>query len=180
MDRQHQHQHEQRRHQVLGDPLQAALEIEAQHREAQHHGDQQIDHIDAGVGDHGHKAQIGGLPAEEAHEVIHHPAGDHGVEGHQGNVAQEGEIPVDMPLLTGLFQLLIHPDRAGLRGAADGKFHGHGGQTQQQQAQHVHQHEAAAAELTGHPGEFPHVAAADGAAGAEHDEAETASQSFAI
>ena len=155
-----------------------ALEIEAQHEEAEGHGHQHVDHVDARVGDHLHEAQIRALAGQEHNEVVDHPAGDDGVEGHQGQVAQQAEQPVDMPFLAGLFQLLIHFDGACLGGAAHSELHDHGGQTQQHQAQDVNQHEAAAAELSGHPGELPDVAAADGTAGAEHDEAETASQSF--
>ena len=180
MDRQDQHQDEQGHHQVFRHPLQAALEVEAQHQEAQDHGDQQIDHVDAAVGDHAHEAQVGALADEELHEVVDHPAGDHAVEGHESHVAQQGQVAVDMPFLAGLLQLLIHPHGAGLGGAAHGKFHHHGRKAQQDQTENVDQDESAPAELPGHPGEFPDVAAADGAAGAQQDEAQAAAQSFAL
>ena len=56
-------------------------------------------------------------------------------------------------------------DRAGLRCTPNGKFHRHGGQTQHDQTNNVQQHKTAAAVLAAHPGEFPHIAAANGAAG---------------
>ena len=179
---QDQHQDEEGDHHVLGHALQTALEVKAQHREADGNGDGEIGHIDAGVGDHADKSaslfkkpgHLAGLAGEELDKVVNHPAGDDRVEGHQRDIAQQAEIAVDMPLLTGLFELLVHLDGTRLRGAAHGKLHGHGGKAQQEQAQDVDQHEAAAAELTGHPRELPHVAAADGTAGAEQNEAQAA------
>ena len=180
VDREHDHQDEQRRHQIFRHALQAALQIKAQNAEAQHDRDQQINDVHAGVRDHLHEAEVRALAEQELHEVIHHPAGDDGVERHQGDVAEQGKIAVDVPLLTGLLQLLIHAHGAGLRSAAHGELHRHCGQTQQQQAQDIHQHEAAAAVLTRHPRELPDVAAADRAARAQHDETEPAAQSLSV
>jgi len=87
---------------------------------------------------------------------------------------------VDVPFLTGLLQLLVHFNGTCLRSAAQGKLHSHDGQTQQHQAQHVDQNKAAAAVLTGHPGELPYIAAANGAAGAQKNESQTGSQTFSI
>ena len=125
-------------------------------------------------------AQTFALAHQELIEIVEHPAGDHRVEGHQADVAEEGQIAVPVPFGAGLFQLLVHFYGAGLGGAAQGKLHDHDGQTQQQQAQDINQHEAAAAVLAGHPGKLPDVAAADGAAGAQQDESQTGGQSFSF
>ena len=180
MNRQNQHQRKERHHQVLGHALQAALQVKAQHAEAEHHRDQQVDHVDAGIRDHGHEAQIRGLSGEKLHEVIHHPAGYDRIERHQRQVSEQCQITVDMPLLAGLFQLVIHPDRAGLGRSAHGELHGHRRQAEQQQAQHIDKHEATAAVLSGHPRELPDVSAADRTAGAEQQEAKTAAEFFSF
>ena len=65
-----------------------------------------------------------------------------------------------------------------LGGAADGELHDHDGQAQHQQAEDVEQHKAAAAILPAHPREFPHISAANGAAGGKHNEAKPASKLF--
>jgi len=68
----------------------------------------------------------------------------------------------------GFTQMITNPTvnvRAGLRCTPNGKFHRHGGQTQHDQTNNVQQHKTAAAVLAAHPGEFPHIAAANGAAG---------------
>ena len=170
VESQHHHQHEKRHHHVLGHALKAALQVKAQHTEAEGNGDGKVDHVHGGIRDHVDEAEVCGAADEELHEVVHHPAGDDRVEGHQRDVAKQAQVTVDMPFLAWLFKLLVHLDRACLGSAAHGKFHSHGGQAEQKQAQHVHQHETAAAILTRHPREFPHVAAADGTARAEHDE----------
>ena len=77
-------------------------------------------------------------------------------------------------------QRLVHIDRAFLCGPSHGKFHDHDRKTQQDQAGNVDQHEDGTAVLTGDVGEFPDIADTDGAAGAEQDEAQTATQMFTI
>ena len=177
---QHDHQAQQRHHHILGDPLQAALQVEAQNGKADGHNNQHKGYIHTGVGDHTHKAQVSGAAGDKAVEVVQNPAGDNGVEAHEADVAKQRQIAMDMPLLAGLLQLLIHLNGRCLRSTAQGELHGHNRQTQQNQAQHINQHKAAAAILTGHPGEFPHIAAADGAACTEQDESQAGSQTFAI
>ena len=178
MDGKNDHKDKQRDHQVLGNALQAALEIEAQHQEAEDDSDQHIDNVDARIGDHTHEAEISVLADQELNKIIDHPAGDDGIERHQGDVAKQGKVAVDVPLLAFLFQLVIHPDRACLGGTAHREFHDHRGQAEQKQAQNIHQHKAAAAELTGHPREFPYVAAADRTSGTQQNEAKAAAESF--
>ena len=116
----------------------------------------------------------------ELKEVIEHPAGDHGVEAHQADVAKQGKTTVNVPFLTGFLELLIHTHGAGLGGATHGELHNHNGQTEENKAEDIDKNKSAAAVLAGEPGEFPNVAAADGAAGAQKDKAKTASQSFSF
>ena len=137
---QHQHQYQQRHHHILGHALQSALKVEAQNAKAQHHGDGHIDHVDAGIGDHVdkgvvlalHEGQRLDVAGQETHKIVHHPAGDDGVERHEADVAEQGEIAVDVPFLAGLFQLVVHSDRACLGRAAHGKFHCHGRKSEYQ------------------------------------------------
>ena len=180
MDREHDHQHEQRHHHVFRDALQAALEVEAQDQEADDDGDGEEGHVQAGIRDHGHEAEIGVLARQELAEVVDDPAGDDGVEGHEGDVSDEEHIAHEAPVLALLLKLLEHLHGARLRAAADGKLHRHDGEAEQDQAQDVDEQEAAAAVLAAHPREFPDVAAADGAACRQHDEAESAAETFSF
>ena len=61
VDSQHQHQHKERQHHVLGHALKAALQVKAQHTEAEHDGDGEIHHVHGGIRDHVHKAQVLGI-----------------------------------------------------------------------------------------------------------------------
>ena len=180
VDGEHDHQHQQQRHHILGDALQTALQVEAEDRERNDDRDGQIGDVDARVRDHGDEAKVFGLAGQELDEVIDDPARHDGVERHERDVAEEGHIAVDVPLLALALELLIHVEGAGLRCAADGKFHRHDRQTQKQQAQHIDEHEPAAAILTAHPREFPYVSAADGAACRQQDEAQPGTQSFSF
>ena len=85
---------------------------------------------------------------------------------------------MDMPLMTGLLQLLVHTDGAGLCGTADGKLHGHNGQTQEKQTNDIQQHKSTAAVLAGHPGKFPDIAAADCTSCAQQDESQTGGETI--
>jgi len=109
---QNDHQTQQSDHHVLGDTLQTALQVEAQDRKAQNHSDEHKGHIDAGIADHADKTQIGSLTDDELIEVVQNPAGDHGVETHQADIAEQSQVAVDVPLLTGFLQLLVHLNRA--------------------------------------------------------------------
>ena len=169
MHRQHQHQNQQRHHHVLRHALQTALQVEAQDHEGDDNGDGEEGDVQAGVRDHGHKSEVTVLTREEFAEVVDDPAADDGIEGHEAEVGDKRDIPHNAPFLAGLLQRLIHLDRTLLGGAAHGELHGHDRQAQNQQAEDVHEHKSAAAVLAGHPREFPHVAAPDGAARREHD-----------
>ena len=85
---QHQHQQQKQQHHVFGDPLQAALQAEAQNAEGHRHRHRQIGHVDARVRDHCGKPQILAVSREKLHEIVHDPAGDHRVKRHQGDAAE--------------------------------------------------------------------------------------------
>ena len=87
---------------------------------------------------------------------------------------------MNVPLMTGLFQFLIHSHRTGLRCTAHRELHGHNGQTQHDQTDQVNQHESTAAIGTGQPREFPHVAAADGTTCTEQDKSEAGGKFFTL
>ena len=65
-------------------------------------------------------------------------------------------------------------------GAPHGKLHGHDGQTQNDEEQQVEQHESAAAALTCHVRELPHISDADRTAGGKEDEPESRFEFFAF
>ena len=111
---------------------------------------------------------------------MEHPAGDRGVEHHQNHTADKAGDAVQMPFGARLFQLPVHDDGTLLGCPAHGKLHGHNGQTQNDQEEQIDQNKDCAAVFTGDVGEFPYITHADGAAGAEQNEAETASQMFAL
>jgi len=179
-DGQNDHQNKQGYHHVLGNTFQTALQIKAENSKTNHNGNQQKQYIHTGIGDHAAKAEANVLTNQELIEVVDHPAGYYRIEGHQADVAKQGKVAVGMPLLTGLLQFLVHFYGAGLGSTAHGKFHNHYGQAHQDQAQNVNQHETAAAVLAGQPGEFPNIAAANGTACAQQDEAQTAAKSFSV
>ena len=113
-------------------------------------------------------------------EIVQHPARHGGVEHHQQIAADEGKVAVDVPLLTGLFEGLIGAHRALVAGTAHGELHGHDGQTQNDEEQQVEQHKSAAAALTCHVGELPHISDADRAASGKEDEPESRFEFFAF
>ena len=84
------------------------------------------------------------------------------------------------PFLSWLFQLTVHEKGTCLSRSSDGKFQHKSRDSQDDQTQKIDQHKAAAAILAAHPGEFPDVAAADGAPRRQHDKAQAAAQAFAF
>ena len=88
--------------------------VEAEDDKSDSNSNSQITDIHARIGDHRDKAKILVIAKGKADEIINHPAGYNSVECHQAYVSCEGKISVDLPLLTWLFQFLIHADRAGL------------------------------------------------------------------
>ena len=90
------------------------------------------------------------------------------------------KVAVDVPLLAGLLEGLIGAHRAFVAGAAHGELHAHDGQAQDDEEEQVEQHERAAAALTCHIGELPHISDADRAAGGKEDEPESRFEFFAF
>ena len=180
VDGQNHHQTQQRHHHILRDPLQTALQVEAEDGKSDDDHDDHKEHIHTGIGDHGHKSQIRGLTDEEPVEIIQDPTGDHGVKGHQTNVAEQCQITVDMPFLSGLLKLLIHTDGTCLGSTAQGELHHHDRESQQKQADDINQDKPAAAVLAGHPRKFPDIAAADGAARTQEDKSQPGGQTLAM
>ena len=177
---QHDHQHKQQRHHDLGDALQAALQMEAEDAEGEHHRNRQIGHIQAGIPDHADKADICGLSGQKTHKIVDDPARDNGIERHQRHIAEERDIAMPMPFLPGALNFLIHVNGAGLRRAADSELHRHHRQPKHQQAEDIQQHKAASAVLPAHPRKFPHVSASDRTAGRQQYEPQPRSQSFSL
>ena len=108
----------------------------------------------------------------ELYKVVQHPAGDGGVVHHQHVAAEDGEPAVDMPLAVGLLQGLIAQDCALAAGATNRQLHGQHGKAHNHQENEIQQHKQAAAVLSGHIGEPPDVANADGASGRNHQESQ--------
>ena len=178
MDCQNNHQHEERHHEILGHPFQAALQIKAQHNKAKNNSNCQIAYVDRRVRDHCNEAEICALSEKEHHEIVHHPARNDRIERHQSNIAEKCNVSVDMPLMTGFFQFLIHFHRACLGSSAHCKLHDHCRQAEENQAQNIHEYKTTAAELAGHPRELPNIAAANCAPRAQQDESQTAAEFF--
>ena len=187
VDSQHDHDGQQSQHHPLGDPLQTALQAERADDGCHCHDGDGVESHGTVVLGHGreHAGDAIGIQTDKltqggVHKVLDHPAGDGAVAHQQDDVAGKSEVAVDMPLGTLIFQFLIHQDGALLGCAAHCKFHSHNGQTQQDQACQIDQNKDRTAVLAGDIGEFPDVADADGTAGAEQDEAEAASEMFAL
>ena len=187
VDCQHHHDDQQGDHHDFRDFFEAVLQAAGADEDADGHNDH---HPEA----HGQRAcqhlgeLTGHLVGVKAHqltgsghvEVVEHPTGHRGVEHHQQVAADEGEVAVDVPLLTGLFEGLIGAHRALVAGTAHGELHGHDGQTQNDEEQQVEQHKSAAAALTCHVGELPHISDADRAASGKEDEPESRFEFFAF
>ena len=183
---QRQHQHDQRHHHPLGHPLQSLLNTDGDDEKAGYDDHAHVNRLPDRVRKHvaegglhpgnvkSHEASGGGV-----HKVLQHPTGDGGVEHHQNHVAEQTDVAVPAPVSAWL-QRLIHFQGAFLGGASHGEFHGQNGDTQDQQEEQVDHDERAAAILPGHPREFPYIADADGATGAEENEAQTAPKVFSV
>ena len=176
MNSQNQHQPQQCHHHILRYPLQAALQVEAENGKPDDDHNDHKEHIHTRIRNHGHKSQIRSLTGQEAVEIIQNPTSDHGVKGHQANVAEQGQITVDMPFLTGSLKFLIHTGGTCLRGTTHGELYHHDRQSQQKQADDINQDKPAAAVLAGHPREFPDIAAADGTARTQENESQPGGQ----
>ena len=87
---------------------------------------------------------------------------------------------MNVPFLAFFLKFLIHTDRTGLRSTTQCELHDHNGKAQYDQAKDVDQDKSAAAVLTGQPGEFPYIAAANGAACAKEYKAKAAAQALSV
>ena len=187
MDCQHHDQAQQAKHHELGDFFQAALQTEADDKEAQDHDDgHEQDHF-RGVSQHGREdcvhtggVQTGKAPAQEFPEVVQHPAGDGGVVHHQQITADDAEPTVYVPLAAGFFQGLVSSNSALAAGAAYGQLHGQDRHAHDEQKQQVNQNEQTAAVLSGDVGKFPNVADANGTSGADQNEAKAGFKAFSF
>ena len=182
---QYSHENKKGHHHNLGDALETLLHAQHTHADTDDHGQGHENSLPGGVSQHsaefcfdlrgGHtiKGARSGLD-----EVVHHPARHVVVEHHENDAAHQADDTVEVPLGLGRLQLAEH-DRGGfLGGATHGELHGHNGNTQHHQAGDIDQYEDGAAVLAHHPGEFPHIADADGTACGEENEAEAASETI--
>ena len=175
VDRQHKDERQQGDHHHLGDTLETLLHADAADEEARHHHNDHVyrqftrrrEHLTEHAVDLLAVHPGGEAAGEEFAEVVHHPAGDAGVVHHQQAAADHAEPAMDVPLLTRLFEGLIRPHRTFAAGAADGQLHRHNGDAHDDKADEVEQDEVPAAVLAGDGGEAPHIADADGTAGAD-------------
>ena len=87
---------------------------------------------------------------------------------------------MDVPAAALGLQGLVAQHGALAAGTAHRQLHGQNGNPHDDQGDDVEQHEYAAAVDTGDVGEFPHIADADGATGAEENEAQTAPKVFSV
>ena len=187
VDGQHHHDDQQGDHHPLRHLLKAVLQAASADEDAKHHDhhhpeahdERACQHLGEGIC-HLTGIQTGELSGGGHVEVVEHPARHRGVEHHQQIAADEGEVAVDVPLLAGLLEGLIGAHRAFVAGAAHGKLHAHDGQAQNDEEEQVEQHERAAAALTCHVGELPHISDADRAAGGKEDEPESRFEFFAF
>ena len=171
------HQDDQRHHHPFGHPLQALLNADGDDEKAGCDDQTHVNRHAAGIGQHIAKGgfRCGDIKSHEAsgggvHEILQHPSGNGGVEHHQNHVAHQAGVAMPAPMAAGL-QCLIHFQGAFLGCAPHGEFHGQHRDAQDQQENQVDHDERAAAILPGHPRKLPYVADADGASGAEENEA---------
>lgn len=186
VDGQNDDQCQQADHHPLADPLQPLLQTEAAHDEARQHDDYHIERHLAGIGQHigPDCVYIRGLHAAEGaggelEAVTQHPAGDRGVVHHQQAAPDYAQPAVDVPAAALGLQGLVAQHGALAAGTAHRQLHGQNGNPHDDQGDDVEQHEYAAAVDTGDVGEFPHIADADGAAGAYQNESQPGSEIFA-
>ena len=179
VDGQHHYEQQQGGHHPLAYPLQALLYAEAAHQKACQHGEGHPNAHLHRVGEHGGEDPVHGGDlhaaegaAGELEEVAQHPAGHGGVVHHQQVAAYDAHPAVDVPLAAGLFQGLVAQHGAFSAGSAYSQFHGEHRHAHDDEEQQVEEHEYAAAVDAGDVGEAPHVAYADGAAGAHQQKAQ--------
>ena len=170
-------QHEQAGHHHLRDLFQPLAHAEGKHKEAADDRDRHHEPHLFGIAQHRAENGVNFLelhPVErsrrELDEIRQHPAGNGRVEHHQHVVAEHTGPAVQLP--GGRFGLehLVRADGALTAGASHSKLHAQHRQPKNGQKQQIDQHEQTAAVLSHQPRELPHVADADGTAGADEQE----------
>ena len=179
---------QQRQHHELGDALKAVLQAEAANKEARNDDKLRPEAHLAGVCQHFAENIADGLgvhaaaerAGQEFPEINDHPAGDGGVVHHQQEAADQAEPAVDVPLLSGLFQLAVGQHGAFASCAADGQLHRQNRHAHDQQADQIQEDKESAAVFAGDIGKAPDIADADGAARADEQKPEAGTEGFAL
>lgn len=182
---QHDHDDQQGAHHPFGDFFQTGLQALGTNEKAGYDDDEGVDHEACPVCEHVGEVggdlgggQAGESAGEGVCEIPQHPAADDGVEHHEQPVAGDHEGGVPVPGFLFWDKPGVQAGGGGLCGTAHGEFHGHDGQAEYHQKQQVEQQEYAAAVGSGHIGEFPYIADADGTACRQEDESEAGSEFF--
>ena len=180
MDGEHNDQRKQREHHDLADALESVLQAERADQEAcdddqlrpKRHltgvREHRAEFADNGFGVHAGMKRAG----EEFAEVVDHPARNGRVVHHEQEAANQAEPAVDVPFLAGLFEIFVRQDGTLFASAAHGQLHRQHRHAHDEQADQIDEDEKAAAVFAGDIREAPDVADADGAAGADEQEAQ--------
>ena len=174
----------QRDHHDLGYALKTLLQTERTDDKADDDdGDRQNAHfnrIGQQLAEHGGRVLRGHtgveLAGQEPAKVAHHPAGNRRVVHHQEVAADQAEPAVDVPFLAGLFEIFVRQYGALFARAAHGQLHRQHRHAHHEQADQIDEDEKAAAVFAGDIREAPDVADADGAAGADEQEAQSGTE----
>lgn len=96
-------------------------------------------------------------------QVGEKPSGDGGVEHHQGVIADDRQLAVDMPRLFGRSQCIEGKTDVLLAGPSNGEFHDHDRKTEDDEKQDVDEHKSSPAVPAGNKGKSPYISQSDGA-----------------
>ena len=180
MDCQDDHQQQQGAHHHFGDPFDAFFQPHVADHKAQKAGQEGPEAHGKRMGQHGLEGALdegGGLackgPFQMEPAVIQHPAGDGGVVQHQQGDPGDADVLQPGPAAAGGSQPVEAPGHALAAAPAQGEFAQEHGYPQDQQEQEIQENEGGSAVLAAQVGEFPHIADADGTAGADQDETQT-------
>ena len=107
---QYQHQHDQRQHHILGDPLKSALQMKAQDHIGDHHCHKQIYYIYCRICNHCFKAKFPVLSCQKLYKIVNDPSRHYRIKGDQCDISYQTEYPAGLPffLLSRTRQLFIH------------------------------------------------------------------------
>ena len=184
MDGEHNDQRKQREHHDLADALESVLQAERADQEARDNDQLRPERHLTGVREHRAEFADNGFgihpgmerAGEEFAEIVDHPAGDGGIVHHEQEAANQAEPAVDVPFLAGFFKVFVRQDGTLFAGAAHGQLHRQHRHAHDEQADQIDEDEKAAAVLAGDIREAPDVADADGAAGADEQEAQSGTE----